>query len=133
MALDLIAWFLLLGAATGFAAGLLGVGGGMLLVPFVTMLLTSKGFPTEQIVKVAIATSLTTILFTSLSSVRAHARRGAVRWDIAKTLAPGIVLGSLGGAQIAAALRGSVLAVGFGVFVGTMATQMLRRKSTAAD
>ena len=56
MALDLIAWFLLLGAATGFAAGLLGVGCGMLLVPFVTMLLTSKGFPTEQIVKVAIAT-----------------------------------------------------------------------------
>lgn len=132
MALDLIAWFLLLGAATGFAAGLLGVGGGMLLVPFVTMLLTSKGFPTEQIVKVAIATSLTTILFTSLSSVRAHARRGAVRWDIAKTLAPGIVLGSLAGAQIAAALRGSVLAVGFGVFIGLTATRMLFKGQASA-
>lgn len=132
MALDLIAWFLLLGAVTGFAAGLLGIGGGMVMVPFITMLLTSKGFPTDQIVKVAIATSLTTILFTSLSSVRAHARRGAVRWDIAKTLAPGIVVGSAAGAQIAAALRGSVLASGFGVFVGLMATQMLFKRQGGA-
>src|SRR5690606_29754781 len=91
-----------------------------------------KGFPTEQIVKVAIATSLTTILFTSLSSVRAHARRGAVRWDIAKTLAPGIVLGSLAGAQIAAALRGRVLAVGFGVFLGLTATRMLFKGQASA-
>ncbi|MGD9943033.1 MAG: sulfite exporter TauE/SafE family protein [Burkholderiaceae bacterium] len=129
----LIFWFLVLGAATGFAAGLLGIGGGMILVPFITMLLSSSGFPNEHIVKVAIATSLTTILFTSLSSVRAHAKRGAVRWDIAKTLAPGMVLGSLIGAQIAALLRGSVLAVGFGVFVGFMATQMLFKRETQAD
>jgi len=130
--LSLIAAFLLLGAFTGFAAGLLGIGGGMLLVPFLTMLLTSQGFPLGQIVKIAIATSLTTILFTSLSSVRAHARRGAVRWDIAKTLAPGIVVGSLLGAQLASWLPGAVLAVAFGLFVGTMATQMLRRRPAAA-
>lgn len=125
MALDLVGWFLLLGAATGFAAGLLGIGGGMVMVPFVTMLLGSKDFPPEHVVKVAIASSLTTILFTSVSSVRAHAQRGAVRWDIAKTLAPGIVIGSVAGAQIAAALRGSVLSVGFGGFVALMATRML--------
>lgn len=125
MTLDLIGWFLLMGAATGFAAGLLGIGGGMVMVPFITMLLTSKAFPPEHIVKVAIATSLTTILFTSVSSVRAHAQRGAVRWDIARTLAPGIVIGSLAGAQIAAALRGSVLSIGFGGFVALMATRML--------
>ncbi|MCL4185124.1 MAG: sulfite exporter TauE/SafE family protein [Burkholderiaceae bacterium] len=124
----LIAALLLLGAATGFAAGLLGIGGGMLLVPFLTMLLNATGFPPAQVVKVAIATSLTTILFTSLSSVRAHARRGAVRWDIAKTLAPGIVLGSLLGAQITAALPGRVLAAAFGAFVASMATQMLVRR-----
>lgn len=121
----LIAGFLLLGAVTGFAAGLLGIGGGMIMVPFITMLLGHQHFPAEHVVKVAIATSLTTILFTSISSVRAHARRGAVRWDIAATLAPGIVVGSLAGAQIAAALRGSVLAIGFGVFVAFMATRML--------
>ncbi|MCO5099631.1 MAG: sulfite exporter TauE/SafE family protein [Burkholderiaceae bacterium] len=127
MTLSLIAAFLVLGAFTGFAAGLLGIGGGMLLVPFLTMLLTSQGFPLGQIIKIAIATSLTTILFTSLSSVRAHARRGAVRWDIARTLAPGIVVGSMLGAQVASWLPGAVLAVAFGLFVGVMATQMLRR------
>ena len=133
MSIALVASFLVLGAFTGFAAGLLGIGGGMLLVPFLTMLLTSQGFPLGQIVKVAIATSLTTILFTSLSSVRAHARHGAVRWDIAKLLAPGIVAGSLLGAQIAAWLPGSVLAIGFGLFVGTMATRMLVRRSAHAE
>lgn len=125
MDVGLIAALLVLGAATGFAAGLLGIGGGMLMVPFLTMLFDATGFPPAQVVKVAIATSLATILFTSLSSVRAHARRGAVRWDIAKTLAPGIVLGSLLGAQVTAALRGDVVAIGFGAFVALMATQML--------
>src|SRR5690606_11188031 len=89
-------------------------------------------FPLEQIVKIAIATSLATILFTSLSSVRAHARRGAVRWDIAKLLVPGIAVGSVLGAQVAALLPGSVLAIGFGVFVGAMATRMIARSSAQA-
>lgn len=132
MTLDLIGWFLLMGAATGFAAGLLGIGGGMVMVPFITMLLTSKGFPTEFIVKAAIATSLTTILFTSVSSVRAHVQRGAVRWDIAMTLAPGIMVGAIAGAQVAAALRGSVLSVGFGGFVALMATRMLLERPRSA-
>lgn len=129
----LIASLLLLGAFTGFAAGLLGIGGGMLMVPFLTMLLTSEGFPAGQIVKIAIATSLATILFTSLSSVRSHARRGAVRWQIAQRLVPGILVGSLLGAQIASLLPGAVLAIAFGVFVGTMATQMLWPRALRAD
>lgn len=133
VSITLIAAALVLGAFTGFAAGLLGIGGGMLLVPFLTMLFTSQGFPLEQIVKIAIATSLTTILFTSLSSVRAHARHGAVRWDIAKMLVPGIVAGSLLGAQIAAWLPGALLAIAFGLFVGTMATQMLVRKPRQSE
>ncbi len=132
MDIFLIVAFLALGALTGFAAGLLGIGGGMVLVPFVTMLLAAKGFPAEHVVKVAIATSLATILFTSVSSVRAHAQRGAVRWDIAKTLAPGILVGALAGAQVAASLRSSWLAVGFGVFVGLMATRMLRQRPARA-
>ena len=131
--LPLVAWLLLLGGFTGFAAGLLGIGGGMLMVPFLTMLLSSRGFPLDIVVKVAIATSLTTILFTSLSSVRAHARRGAVRWDIAKTLAPGIVVGSLLGAQVAALLPGRLLAIAFGVFVGLMATQMFIARTNKAE
>ncbi|MDB5873461.1 MAG: hypothetical protein JWQ07_2903 [Ramlibacter sp.] len=119
----------LLGMATGFLAGLLGIGGGMLMVPFITFILTSKGFPPEYTVKMAVATSLATICFTSLSSVRAHQRRGAVLWPIVRVLAPGIVLGSLLGAQLAVALPGKVLGVLFAIFVAFSATQMfLNRK-----
>ncbi len=116
---------LVLGAATGFAAGLLGIGGGMVMVPFLTMLFTARGFPVEHIVHMAIATSLATILFTSLSSVRAHHRRGAVLWPVARWLAPGIVVGSLIGAQVAGWLKTGWLALVFAIFVGFSATQML--------
>ncbi|MEP6823688.1 MAG: sulfite exporter TauE/SafE family protein [Ramlibacter sp.] len=120
----LILELLLLGAGTGFLAGLLGIGGGMLMVPFVTIILTAKGFPTEYTVKMAVATSLATICFTSLSSVRAHHKRGAVLWPIVRVLAPGIVLGSLIGAQVAVALPSKVLSVLFATFVAFSATQM---------
>ena len=91
----LAAQLLLLGCCTGFLAGLLGIGGGMLLVPFLTFLLSRHGVPDGLAVKMAIATSMSTILFTSLSSVRAHHRRGAVRWGIVRDMAPGIVVGGL--------------------------------------
>lgn len=120
-----IVLLLMLGAMGGFAAGLLGIGGGMVLVPFLTMMFEAQGFPAQHVVHIAIATSLTTILFTSMSSVRAHHKRGAVLWPVVKVLAPGIVLGSLVGAQIAAAIRTPALAMLFAVFVGFSATQML--------
>jgi uncharacterized membrane protein YfcA len=115
----------LLGIATGFLAGLLGIGGGMLMVPFVTFVLTAKGIPPEFTVKMAVATSLATIAFTSLSSVRAHHKRGAVLWPVVRTLAPGILVGSLVGAQVAVALPGKALGILFAVFVAFSATQML--------
>ena len=120
----LIFELLLLGAGTGFLAGLLGIGGGMLMVPFITFILAAKGFPQDYAVKMAVATSLATICFTSLSSVRAHHKRGAVLWPIVRRLAPGILLGSLLGAQIAVALPGKFLSVLFAVFVAFSATQM---------
>jgi uncharacterized membrane protein YfcA len=116
---------LLLGAATGFMAGLLGIGGGMLMVPFLTLLFTWQQFPLEHIVHMAIATSLATILFTSVSSVRAHHQRGAVLWPVVWLLAPGILLGSLIGAQIAGRLPTFWLSVVFATFVGFSAVQML--------
>lgn len=125
----LLAELLLLGSGTGFLAGLLGIGGGMLMVPFLTMLLDARGIGPALGVKMAIATSMATILFTSLSSVRAHHRRGAVRWELVRTLAPGIVLGSLAaGAGVFAALKGSALALVFAVFVAFSATQMLANR-----
>lgn len=126
-----IAGLLALGSATGYAAGLLGIGGGMLMVPFLTMLFTERGFPPDRIVHIAIATSLATILFTSLSSVRAHHRRGAVLWPVVRWFAPGIVVGSLAGARIAGHLPTAWLAVLFACFVGFSATQMLLDRKPA--
>ncbi len=115
-----------LGLCIGFLAGLLGIGGGAVMVPFLIWMLGERGIPLELAIKMAIATSMATIVFTSLSSVRAHHQRGAVRWDLVKTMSPGIVVGSLlGSLGIFAAINGQVLTVVFGVFVSFAATQML--------
>jgi uncharacterized membrane protein YfcA len=124
----LILGLALIGTVTGFLAGLLGIGGGMIMVPFLTMILTAKGYPPDYTVKMAVATSLATICFTSLSSVRAHNQRGAVLWPIVKVLAPGILLGALVGAQIAVAVPGKLLGIFFAIFVAFSATQMLRNR-----
>jgi uncharacterized protein len=130
---QLVLELLLLGGVSGFLAGLLGIGGGMLMVPFLTLLLTHKHFRSDLVIKMAVATSLATICFTSIASVRAHQARGAVRWDVVKLLAPGIILGGLIGAQIAKALPTTVLAVLFAAFIGFSATQMLLNKKPAAS
>ena len=75
-----------LGICTGFLAGLLGIGGGMIMVPFITFMLSQRGVDADLAVKMAIATSMATIIFTSISSVRAHHKRGAVRWDLVKEI-----------------------------------------------
>ena len=122
----------LLGLGSGFLAGLLGIGGGMVMVPFITIILGKQGVVSELTVKMAIATSMATIMFTSLSSVYAHHKRGAVRWDIVKRLAPGIVLGSLVASMgVFALLKGSTLAIVFALFVGFSATQMFLDKKPA--
>jgi len=121
-----------LGICTGFLAGLLGIGGGMIMVPFLTILLSNKGVSADLAVKMAIATSMATIIFTSISSVRAHHKRGAVRWDLVKGLAPGIVLGSaIASVGVFAMLKGASLAIFFGLFVGFSATQMFLDKKPA--
>jgi uncharacterized membrane protein YfcA len=121
----LIAELALMGACAGFLAGLLGIGGGMIMVPFMTIILEAKGFPAEYVVKMAVATSLATICFTSLSSVRSHHQHGAVLWPVARVLAPGILVGALIGAQIAAALPTRVLGLVFSLFIAYSATQMI--------
>ena len=127
----LILALLAMGAFGGFAAGLLGIGGGMVLVPFITMIFTARGVPDALVVHMAIATSLGTIMFTSLSSVRAHHKHGAVLWHVVKLLAPGIVAGSVIGPWIGKQMDSSVLAFFFGIFVAFSATQMLINKKPA--
>jgi uncharacterized membrane protein YfcA len=128
----LIVSLLAMGAFGGFAAGLLGIGGGMIMVPFMTMVLTASGVSDALVVHMAIATALATIMFTSLSSVRAHHKHGAVIWRIVKLLAPGIVAGSMLGPWIGKQMNTSTLAWFFGAFVTFSATQMLINKKPAA-
>ena len=124
----------LLGLTMGFLAGLLGIGGGMVMVPFITAMLSGRGVNSELAIKMAIATSMATIVFTSVSSVRAHHKRGAVRWDLVKRLAPGIVLGAaVASLGVFALLKGSSLALVFAGFVSFSATQMFLDKKPAAS
>ena len=125
----LIVELVILGLGTGFLAGLLGIGGGMIMVPFLTFIMSSRGAAPDLAIKMAIATSMATIIFTSISSVRAHHKRGAVRWDIVKGLAPGIIGGSMvASLGLFALLKGSWLAIFFGLFVTFSATQMFLDK-----
>lgn len=114
--------FLLLGAFAGVLAGLLGVGGGLVIVPVLAFIFKARDF--DAVMHLAVGTSLATIVFTSLSSVRAHHRRGAVRWDLFLRLAPGIVGGALAGAAIADRMPGEHLRLVFGIFELLVAVQM---------
>ncbi len=131
MAWPLALLFLAMGLMGGFAAGLLGIGGGMILVPFTIMIFTAKHFGADVVVHMAIATSLATILFTSMSSVHAHHRHGSVLWPVVWLLSPGIVVGAWCGAWIGKQMNPTVLALFFGVFIAFAATQMLLGKKPA--
>jgi uncharacterized membrane protein YfcA len=131
--ISVILAFLALGAAVGFAAGLLGIGGGLLLTPFLTLVLAVQGVPKERVIHMAIATSLATILFTSASSVFAHHQRGAVSWRIVSVLSPGILIGSWIGPWIGKQMNAAALAIFFAAFVAVSATQMLLDRKPAAS
>ncbi len=124
---------LALGAMIGFLAGLLGIGGGLTLVPLLTILFTAEAFPAAHVVHMAVATSTGTMVFTALSSARAHQRKGAVLWAVVIAMGPGIVLGSLVGPQIASALPGRVFAAVFGAFTWFSAIRMLSANEPKAD
>ncbi len=130
--LELIAIYLVLGAAVGVVAGLLGVGGGLIIVPVLTWLFTEHEITDRYAVHLAIGTSLATILLTSISSVYAHHRRGAVRWDIIRRLVPGIAAGALLGAVIARGLSQDGLSNLFGLFELLVALHMLLDVKVAA-
>jgi uncharacterized membrane protein YfcA len=87
--------YITIGAAAGLLAGLLGVGGGIVVVPALAVVFEAQGVSTRYIMPLALGTSLATIVFTSLASVRAHHARAAVDWSIVRRLTPGLVLGAL--------------------------------------
>lgn len=122
----MIEWliYLALGSFAGVLAGMLGVGGGLVIVPVLAWVFVGLGFEPSVIMHLAVGTSLATIVFTSLSSVRAHHRRGAVLWRQVGRLVPGIVLGVVLGAWSAEHLATAALRTIFGVFELLVALQL---------
>ena len=124
--LTLIVLFLICGVATGLLAGLLGLGGGLVIVPILNYIFQfSAGVPEELSLRLAMGTSLASILFTGASSTRAHARRGAVLWPWVRPLAPALALGTALGSTVAAALPIFGLKAFFTCFLVAVAVQML--------
>jgi uncharacterized protein len=117
--------YLLMGLAVGLFAGMLGIGGGVILVPVMVLMFTAQGFPADRILHLALGTSLCSIVFTSISGVRAHQSRGAVRWDIVRSIAPTMVIGVLAGTLIADRIASRYLAMFFVAFVYYAATQLI--------
>ncbi|WP_420859375.1 sulfite exporter TauE/SafE family protein [Marivivens marinus] len=105
---------LVIGAIAGVLAGLLGVGGGIVLVPAFYYAFAGLGYDGPQLMQICLATSLATIIVTSIRSVMAHHKKGAVDWAILRSFAPGIVLGAILGMLVASSLRSAVLQGVFG-------------------
>ncbi|MDP3482069.1 MAG: sulfite exporter TauE/SafE family protein, partial [Sulfuricella sp.] len=120
-------WLLYLatGVFAGFLAGLLGVGGGLVIVPVLAFIFAAQHFPAGQVMHLALGTSLASIMFTSISSLRAHHAHGAVNWAVVRGITPGIIAGTLGGTVVAAQLSTFFLKVFFVVFLYYVATQMI--------
>ncbi|MDO9424200.1 MAG: sulfite exporter TauE/SafE family protein [Methylobacter sp.] len=115
---------ILLGAVAGLMAGLFGVGGGLIIVPVLAMLFAAQGFPSELVMIMSVATSLATIIFTSVSSVLAHHRLSSVLWNKVRILAPGIMVGAAVGAMIADHMSGGVLRFIFIIYLLAVGIQM---------
>ena len=127
--------YLAVGAIVGFLAGLLGIGGGAIIVPMLVWIYAAQGFPPEHILHIALGTSLATIFFTSLASMRAHHQRGAVDWAVVRAIAPGILAGSFGATVAASYLPTRPLAMVFTVLAFYAAASILfdiRPKRTRA-
>ena len=108
--------YCLTGAFAGFAAGLLGIGGGLIIVPVLFFIFSSQGYEQQYLMHMALATSLATIIVTSISSTLTHHKKHAVLWHIVLLLAPGICLGAWLGANLASQLDTSILKPVFGSF-----------------
>jgi len=132
--LTTLALYLLLGALAGVVAGLFGIGGGLLIVPVLVFTFELQGIPAAVLTHMAVATSLATIVITSISSIRTHHQHGAVRWELFRPLGVGILLGAVLGVNTAVQLPGPVLQLSIGIFVLVVAVQMaLNLKPSAGD
>lgn len=122
---------LMSGAVAGTLAGLLGIGGGVIIVPIVTLLFEGHGVPHGMAIKMALGTSLATIVVTAISSIYTHNRKGAVDWGLFRIMGPAVFVGSLVGAWLADIIPGDILYIAFIVFLFAVSIQMAMSRVSA--
>jgi len=125
--------YALIGVVAGYLAGFLGIGGGFVVVPALTWLLLKDAGTAPWAIHMAIATSLATMLVTSMSSLLAHHRKGAIRWPLVRLMAPGLMLGAVLGAVVADRLPAENLAAIFGVFAILVGLQLILARQPVAE
>jgi len=123
--------YLCLGAVVGFFAGLLGIGGGLIMVPVLSFLFSAQDFPSDRIMHLALGTSMAAIIFTSLSSLRVHHINRAVNWNIVRLFTPGIIFGTFCGAALVNSLSGRCLSIFIILFIYYAATKMWVNSATS--
>lgn len=128
-----ILYYLLTGCLAGFSAGLLGVGGGLIIVPVLYSVFSVQNIEPSQLMHMALGTSLATIVITSISSSYAHHKKNAVLWSTVFLLSPGIVLGAWAGGSTASVLDSAILKPVFAVFEFTVAIMMLLSHNKKTD
>lgn len=125
--------YALTGLVAGFLAGYLGIGGGLVLVPALSLLFSQDPAIADIAVQMAVATSLATMLFTSMSSLLSHHKRGAILWSLVRQMIPGLLVGALLGSFIADRIGNVALGNVFGVFAFIVGLQMLLGSKTQRD
>jgi uncharacterized membrane protein YfcA len=130
---ELVALYLGVGAVAGVLAGLLGIGGGLVIVPMLVFCLELQKLPQELIMHLALGTSMASIMFTSVSSFMAHHRRGAVDWTVVQRIVAGILVGTFLGTYVAAWLSTGALKIFFVIFLYYVCYQMLTGKKPKAS
>lgn len=122
--MDVWSLYLLTGGVVGFLAGLLGIGGGLVLVSILASIFIALNFPGERVLHMALGTTTAIITFTSISSLWAHHTYGAVNWQIVRRMSLGIIVGALAGSTVAGQLSSQLLSIILIVFISFAATQM---------
>lgn len=126
--MSVVAWlpaYLALGAFAGFFAGMLGIGGGLVMVPLLTMIFAAQGgFPPAEVLHMALGTSMAAIIFSSFASLKTHHQHGAVIWRVVAGITPGILLGATVGTLLASYVPSRTLGFFFTGFVCFVAVQM---------
>jgi uncharacterized protein len=123
--------YLALGVFVGFFSGLLGIGGGSSMVPVLAFVFAAKGY--DDAVHLALGTTISTMLFTSVASVRSHHLHNAVNWRVLRVMAPGVLVGTFGGALLAGKLDVRLLSVAFTALIYYFSFQMLRSQTPHAE